>query len=375
MNLDFSEEQELLRDMVRGVCGEYASLETVRAMEDDSTGYPAEFWKQLGELGLLGLLIPEGYGGGAQSVLEAAVVYEEFGRALAPSPHFVSAVLGAGAILRGGSEEQKREWLPRIASGEAILTPAWLEPERGFGPRGVALEARADGEDRILSGSKRHVAFASAATRLLVLARTGAGEQDIELLLVDPRAAGVELTQQHSLASDAQYRVDLHDVRVAASDRLGAPGSGWETFEQVMHDGIILLAAQAMGGAERALEMTVDYAKERTQFDKPLGAFQSIAHYLADAATAVDGGKTLVYEAAWARATGRSVSRLAPMAKLFACQTFRDLTAMGQQVFGGVGFTLEYDIQLYFRRAKQLQMTWWDGRYLEELVAASVLDG
>ena len=142
-----------------------------------------------------------------------------------------------------------------------------------------------------------------------------------------------------------------------------------------MYDGIILLAAQAMGGAERALEMTVGYAKERTQFDKPLGAFQSIAHYLADAATAVDGGKTLVYQAAWARSAGRPVERLAPMAKLFACQTFRDLTAMGQQVFGGVGFTVEYDIQLYFRRAKQLQMTWWDGRYLEELVAASVLDG
>jgi alkylation response protein AidB-like acyl-CoA dehydrogenase len=118
----------------------------------------------------------------------------------------------------------------------------------------------------------------------------------------------------------------------------------------------------------------VQYAKDRKQFDKPLGAFQAISHYLADAATAVDGGKTLVYEAAWARAAGRSAARLAPMAKLFACQTWRDVTAMCQQVWGGVGFTLEYDIQLYFRRAKQLQITWWDTRYLEELVAASVLD-
>ena len=185
----------------------------------------------------------------------------------------------------------------------------------------------------------------------------------------------MELTQQHSLASDTQYRVDLHDVRVAASDRLGAPASGWATFEQTLYDGIILLAAQAMGGAERALEMTVEYAKERTQFDKPLGAFQSISHYLADAVTSVDGGKTLVYEAAWARSRGKSISRLAPMAKLFACQTYRDLTAMAEQVWGGVGFTIEYDIQLFFRRAKQLQITWWDTRYLEELVASDVLDG
>jgi alkylation response protein AidB-like acyl-CoA dehydrogenase len=141
-----------------------------------------------------------------------------------------------------------------------------------------------------------------------------------------------------------------------------------------MHDGIILLAAQAMGGAEKALEITVQYAKDRKQFDKPLGAFQAISHYLADAVTAVDGGKTLVYEAAWARSQGRDVARLAPMAKLFACRTYRDVTAMCQQVWGGVGFTVEYDIQLYFRRAKQLQITWWDTRHLEELVAKDVLD-
>ena len=141
-----------------------------------------------------------------------------------------------------------------------------------------------------------------------------------------------------------------------------------------MHDAIILLAAQAIGGAERALEITVQYAKDRKQFDKPLGAFQAIAHYLSDATTAIDGGKALVWEAAWARASGRSTARLAPMAKLFACQTYRDVTAMAQQVWGGVGFTLEYDIQLYFRRAKQLQISWWDTRYLEELVARRVLD-
>jgi alkylation response protein AidB-like acyl-CoA dehydrogenase len=141
-----------------------------------------------------------------------------------------------------------------------------------------------------------------------------------------------------------------------------------------MLDGAILAAAQAIGGAARALELTVDYAKERKQFDKPLGAFQAIAHYLADAATTVEGGQTLVYEAAWARANGKSVERLAPMAKLFACQTYRDVTAMCQQVWGGVGFTLEYDIQLYFRRAKALQLSWWDGATLEERIAKTVLD-
>jgi alkylation response protein AidB-like acyl-CoA dehydrogenase len=218
------------------------------------------------------------------------------------------------------------------------------------------------------------VQFARAATRLLVLARTGDGETDIDFLLVDPKAPGVTLTQQQSLAADAQYKVTFNDVRVPTADRIGPPGSGWATWNDVMHDGIIMLAAQAIGGAQRALEITVGFASERTQFDKPLGAFQAISHYLADASTTVDGGTTLVYEAAWARAREKSVRRLAPMAKLFACQTYRDVTAMAQQVHGGIGFTVEYDIQLYFRRAKQLQITWWDQDYLEELIARAVLD-
>ena len=141
-----------------------------------------------------------------------------------------------------------------------------------------------------------------------------------------------------------------------------------------MYDGAILAAAQAVGGAQYALEITMQYAKDREQFDKPLGAFQALAHDLANAKTAVDGATLLVHEAAWARAEGRDVSRLAPMAKLFACQTFRDVTAMAQQIFGGVGFTLEYDIQLYFRRAKALQVSWWNDRECENRIAAAILD-
>ncbi|MCH8133438.1 MAG: acyl-CoA dehydrogenase [Acidobacteria bacterium] len=374
MDLDFSEEQDILREMVAGVLTEYCPIETVREMEDHAVGYPEELWKQFSELGLQGLLIPEQYGGSAQSMLEAAIVYEEFGRGLAPTPHFVSSVIGAGVLLAAGSDAQKEEWLTRIAAGEAILAPAWLESGNGFGAKGVQLRASRDGDDYVLSGEKRHVQFASAASRLIVLVRSGDGVQDVDLLLVDPNASGVTLTQQKSLASDTQYKVEFDGVKVSASDRIGAAGTGWKTWDKVMHDGIILLAALAVGGADKALEITTQYAKDRKQFDKPLGAFQAISHYLADACTAIDGGRTLVYEAAWAHSVGKDTKRLAPMAKLFTCQTYRDMTAMCQQVWGGVGFTLEYDIQLYFRRAKQLQITWWDTRYLEELVAKDVLD-
>src|SRR5205814_2244288 len=172
---------------------------------------------------------------------------------------------------------------------------------------------------------------------------------------------------------DCQYEVALSGVRIPASARIGSASSGWAAWHDTMLDGIIMLAAQAIGGARYTLDITVQYAKDREQFDKPLGAFQAIAHYLADAATTVDGAETLVFEAAWAKAVGRSIDQLAPMAKLFACRTFRDVTATAQQIFGGVGFTVEYDVQLYFRRAKQLQISWWNDRYLEELIATDVL--
>ena len=374
MDLDFTPEQEMLRETVRGVCEKYATVEVVRAMEDDPLGYPADLWKQLGELGLLGLTLPEELGGAGFSMLDAVVVYEELGRALAPTPHFVSCVLSAAAILAAGSDEQKKTWIPAIAAGEAIATPAWLEPGNGYGAKGVQMRAVREGNDYRLTGVKRHVHFAAAATHLLVLVRSGDGLEDVDLLLVDPKSPGLKLTQQMTLASDTQYRIDFADVRVPVANRLGAERSGWRTWNAVMHDGIILAAAQAIGGADRALEMTVQYSKEREQFGKPLGAFQALAHYMADGATAIDGGKTLVYEAAWARANGKSIARLAPMAKLFACDTYRDFTAVAEQIHGGMGFTVEYDIQLYFRRAKQLQLSWWDSRYLEELIAADVLD-
>jgi alkylation response protein AidB-like acyl-CoA dehydrogenase len=374
LDLTFSPEQEMLRETVRGVVATTSPLRVVRELEDDPIGYSTELWKQLAHLDLIGLQLPEEYGGSGMTTLESVVVYEEFGRAIAPSPHFVSSILSGGALARSGTDEQKLAWLPGIVAGEAILTPAWLEPENSSGPMGVQLRAVPDRDGWTLSGTKRHVAFASSASRLIVLARTGDGIEDIDLFLVDPSASGVTLTQQMTIASDAQYKVELAGVRVTEADRIGDAGTGWITWSAVMHEAIILAAAQAVGGAQYALEITVQYAKDRQQFDKPLGAFQALAHYLADAATNVDGAQVLVHEAAWARSEGRPVSKLAPMAKLYACQTFREGTAMAQQIFGGIGFTVEFDIQLYFRRAKQLQMSWWEPRVLEELIAVQVLD-
>lgn len=375
MDLDFTPEQDMLRDVVRGICSAPAIAATVRGLEDDPEGFADDFWLQLTQADLLGLLIPEAYGGSGMGLLEGVVVAEELGRSLVPSPWFVSSVLAAGVIARAGTDEQRSSWLPRIAAGESILSIAWLEPENGFSAKGVQVRGTADGDDLVISGTKRHVFFASSAERLVTLVRTGEGDDDIAVVLVDPSAPGVTLTQKMSIASDTQYDVTFDAVGVSGSDRLGGAGvNAWDAWDATMHDGAILASALANGGARYALEFTVQYAKDREQFDKPLGAFQAIAHYLANAKTATDGATLLTYEAAWARSEGRDVGKLAPMAKLFACQTYRDTTAMAQQVFGGVGFTVEYDIQLYFRRAKSWQLNWWDDRECENRIAHHTLD-
>jgi alkylation response protein AidB-like acyl-CoA dehydrogenase len=314
--------------------------------------------------------LPEQHGGTDMSMLDSAVVYGEFGRALVPSPHFVSTVLAGSVLQAAGSASQKDRWLPGIADGSATFSGAWLEPGRGYGPSGIRASAVPVDGGWTLSGTKRHVPYARSVSNLLVPARN-AESGEIVMLVVDPLDEGVTLTQQLAIASDTQYRIDFQDVFVPADSAIAG---GWDVWDTAMHDAIILVAAQAVGGARRTLELAVDYAKTRHQFDKPLGAFQALAHYLADAVTVIDGAEVLVWEAAWARDNGRSTARLAPMAKLFACDTFRDVTATAVQIFGGNGFTVEFDVQLYFRRAKQWQLSWWDARYLEELIAVEVLD-
>ncbi|MBV9485631.1 MAG: acyl-CoA/acyl-ACP dehydrogenase [Frankiaceae bacterium] len=373
MDMDFTPEQDMLRDSVRRTCERHAGLDVVRKLENDPVGYPPALWSALADLGVLGVLIDEEYGGSGMTMVDAAVIYEEFGRMLVPSPHFVSCVLAAGLVGRSANDQLKSTLLPQIASGESIVTVAALEPDSGYSPAGVQVTATADGDGYRLSGTKLHVPFAQAASHLLVLARADSGRDasGIVAVLVEAGATGVSLEQQLTVASDAQFKVSFDNTPTVAV--VHGAGDAWDAWHTTMLDGAALQAAQAAGGARAALELAANYANTREQFDKPLAAFQAISHYLADAATAVDGAEGIAWEAAWERDQGNSISRLAPMAKSFAGQTFRNTTATAVQIFGGNGFTVEFDIQLYFRRAKSLQLNNWNDRYLNELIAADVL--
>ncbi len=338
MDLKLSEEQEMLRDAVRALCDRLSTPEIVRSLEGDPKGYRDDLWAELGRMDLLGLLVDGWY------PTEVAVVCEELGRALCPSPYIETAVFGAALLGRA----------------DRVVTLAWHEPERSDTEAGIA--ASFDGST--VTGEKILVPYASAADALLVLAR---GDEGIVVVSVDPASTTLEF--EGTLASDARYRVVLDK---AAGDVVA---TGWETFEGAATPALVAVGAYAVGAATKAHEMSVEYANERIQFDKPIGSYQAMAHPLADLRTEIDGARTLVHQAAWTLAERRDTAGpLARMAKYYACDVFRRTAKFGHQVFGGIGFTLDIDIQLFMRRAKQLEVTWFGPRTLEEAIAAAELD-
>jgi alkylation response protein AidB-like acyl-CoA dehydrogenase len=338
IDLTLSDEQQMLRDAVRAMCERHSSIEIVRSLEGDERGFNPDLWKSLGEMGVLALLTEDWL------PIEVAIVAEELGRALAPSPFFDTAVFAAT--------------LGAPADGISVL--AWHEAERGDTESGVATRF-ADGK---VVGEKILVPFASTADRLLVVARDDDG---VVVVAVDPAAATIE--REGTLASDARFKVTFD----------GSPGDvvarGWTAFTAAMVPTLVAVGAYAVGAAKRAHEISVEYANERVQFDRVIGSFQAMAHPLADLATEIGAADALVYQAAWALAERLPSETAAAMAKYYACEVFRKTAKFGHQVFGGIGFTLDIDIQLYMRRAKQLEVLWFGPRTLEEMLASAELDG
>lgn len=368
MDLDFSDEQTLLRDTVRSLCADLLDSQQLRVLECDERGYSRRVWRALGETGVTGVLVPESHGGVGLGLIDCAIVHEELGRCLAPVPHIPSCVLAARLIALAGSDAQQAEWLPAIAAGERIVAPAWREPGNSADIERVALAARHAHGRIVLAGAKTLVPFANSADALLVIARL---DGELVALLVPTHSAGISLVDLPNHAGQKLMRVDFAEVAVDAQNLFDrAPLA--EAWQRAMHETLVALAAESIGGAARMLEMATAYAKERVQFGQPIGAFQAIAHYLADAATEIEGVRWLVYQAAWAADTGRPFEQLALMAKLQAGAVFRRATQKGVQIHGGLGFSLDADPQLFYRRAKHQQLMYWDRAYLERRIAAGV---
>ena len=372
MDLGLSEEQELLKNSARDFLEKECPESLVREMEDDEKGYSPGLWKKMAEQGWQGLLIPENYGGAGFGYLDLVVLIEEFGRAVVPGPFISTAVGGVLPLIEGGSDDQKAKYLPQIASGNAIWTLAFTEPSARFDADGVALEVKADGGDVVLNGTKLFIRDANVADFFTVVGRKpgSKGADGIELVIVDAKTSGISQTQLKTIAADKQAEVKFENVRVPKANIIAG---GWKTFQKIQRKATVIECAYLVGLAQMDFEISVQYAKDRIQFGRPIGSFQAIQHKAADMVTDVDGSRFIMYRAAWAVDQDEADADMyVHMAKAWTSEATRRVVAHGQQIHGGIGFTKEYKIQLYFRRQKWMELMWGDADYHRERVAQAM---
>jgi alkylation response protein AidB-like acyl-CoA dehydrogenase len=373
MDFGFSEEQEMLRKSARDFLANESPMTYVRQMMDDDRGFRDEQWKKMAELGWMGLILPEEYGGAGLDFVDMVVVLEEMGRVVLPGPFFSTVILGGVALADGGSAAQKQELLPRLAAGDLRVTLAQLEPSARWDAEGIQLEARKSGGGYALSGTKLFVPDAHTADLLVVAGRApgSKGAEGVSLFLVDAEASGVTTTLLKTMDQTRKLcEVVLKDVAVPADRVLGAPGAGWKLLERIADRGKVGLCAEMCGGAERVLEMSVEYAKVREQFGRPIGSFQAIQHKCANMLVEVESSKSATYYAAWAVANDVAEAPLAAaMAKAYCSDAYRHTAGEGIQIHGGIGFTWEHDMHIYFKRAKSSEVTFGDATWNREIVA------
>ncbi len=367
MNFAFTEEQELLRHTAREFIGRECPMTLVRELAESASGHQPALWKRMAELGWLGLLIPEEYGGAGLGFVDLVVILEEMGRSLLPSPFFAN-LQGTLALLHAGSDLQRKEILPAVASGERILSFAISEEAGSERPEDLHLRAVRKGSGFRLSGTKLFVPDAENADTLVVAARFGEGAQEIGLFLVERGAPGMDVIPMESL--DRTRRIGELRLEATPASALGPEARGWETWQRVRDGALVALSADATGGAGKVLDDSVAYAKERIQFGKPIGIHQAIKHKCADMLVEVESAKAITHYAAWALSEELpEASVTAAMAKARACDAYRECSRQNIQIHGGVGFTWEYDCHLYFKRAKVDEVTYGDPDSQRERVA------
>ena len=371
MNFGFSEEQDLLRSTARKFFENECPSETVRSLMATPEGMTPALWTKLAEQGWLGLIYPEAHGGMGLGLVDLVVLMEEMGRAVLPGPYHSSVLLGGSAILEAGSEAQKKEWLPAIASGDTRVTLAWMEPSATLGPDGITLSAVERGAGYALSGTKLFVPDAHTADAIVVAARSGAG---VSLFLVPAKTAGLRVALLPTMDETRKLcEVTLENVAVGRDALLGAAGQGWAPLSRVLDRATVALCAEMCGGAQKVLDMTVDYAKIRQAFGRPIGSYQGVKHKAADMLVDVENSKSITYYAAWALDEQASEAPLAvSMAKAYVSDAYRKVSAAGIQLHGGIGFTWEHDLHLYFKRAKGSEFAFGDATYHRERVAQLV---
>lgn len=368
MDLGLSEQQEMLKKMARDFLATECPKKLVRDMEDDSVGHPVDLWQKMAELGWQGLVFPEEFGGQGYTFLDLAVLLEEMGRACLPGPFFATVVLGGFPILDLANDAQKKAYLSKIANGEIVMTLALSEADATLAASGVSTTATAAGKGFKLNGTKLFVPYAMVSDYILVAAKDDK-KGDVNLYIVDAKSAGVSTKVMPTMSNDKQCQVVLKDVEVAAEAVIPC---GWEKLEKTMGKIAVAKCLEMLGGAQQVLEMTVEYAKTRIQFERPIGSFQAIQHHCSNMAVDLESSRLMTYRAAWLISEGLEYVVEASSAKAWIDEACRRMMTLGHQIHGAIGFTWDHDMQLYSRRAAVGRVTYGDTDYHRDMVGHRV---
>jgi alkylation response protein AidB-like acyl-CoA dehydrogenase len=344
-------------------------------MEKDDKDFSSVLWHKIAELGWQGLIFPIEYGGSGGSFLDLIILLEMMGKFLVPIPYLPTVVLGGLPILYGGTEGLKEKVLPKMANGELVLSMAFTEIEPKYGATGINLQAIGKGDNFLLQGTKLFVPYAHVADYLICVTRTEKkeGEQDgITLFLVEGKHPGISQTVLKTLACEKYCEVVFNQVKVSKENILGEYNKGWKILKIVLGQAAIAQCALMLGGAERVLEMTIVHAKERVQFDRPIGSFQAIQHRCANMKVDLEGARFATYEAAWRMSQGLPYTLEASIAKACMNQAYNRICASGHQIHGGGGVMKDYDMELYSRRAKAAEFFLGDTQFHKEIIATEL---
>jgi alkylation response protein AidB-like acyl-CoA dehydrogenase len=372
MDLDLTEEQEMLQTMARDFLTKECPKALVRELEEDEKGYSPELWRKMAELGWMGLVLPAEYDGMEMGFMDLIILLQEMGRNILPGPFFCTVVLGSLPIFSAGTDEQKKEFLPKIASGEMILTMALTEPNGRYDAAGVETKAVAQGDSFVISGTKLFVENAHIADYMICVARTTEGatpEEGITLFLVDAKSPGIKVEGIPTMADDKLCEVVFENVSVPRNNMLGELDNGWPIVARTLEQATMAKCAEMVGGAEAALDMTLNYVKERVQYNRPIGSFQVIQHYCANMWTSVVTSRNILYKTAWKVGEGLPATGDVAAAKGWINQAYTFVTERAVQCHGAIGLTRDHDIGLYYRRAKAGELAFGDTDFQKEIVA------
>jgi alkylation response protein AidB-like acyl-CoA dehydrogenase len=378
VDFDFTGEQTMLRGLAREIFTRECTPQAVRKQMADPVGYDEALWQQLAETGLLGIAIDEERGGQGLGMIELALVLEEMGRAAYPGPYFATVVLAATAIAAGGDRAQMDAYLGDIAGGKTKATLALMEDALGFGPGAIQLRARSQGNQYALTGRKRFVPFAHVADVILVAARTSDASdamRGITVFAIGRDTPGVTITPNVGFdQTQKTSTVTLENVQIGRDAVIGAVDRGWEVLDAALKRAAVGASAVMLGAARKCMDMSIEYAKVREQFGQPIGSFQAIKHACAEMLVEVENAHAATYYAAWALDAGApDAAQAVSVAKSYVGDASRKVCGSSIQVHGGIGFTWEYDLHLYYKQAKHLEALYGDQEQHREQVLREIM--